>query len=452
MAVKLLNPSIASDPAMSARFVREGQAAARVNDPGVVGVTDFGQLPDGQAYLVMEIVEGRTLEEELDDTGALRPAEAVRIAVRVLAALEAAHVRGVVHRDLKPSNVFLAPGGQVKIADFGAALVSDARRSGTPTPASSSAAPRTWPPSRRSAAPPTTAPTSTRSAACSTGMLSGQPPFEARTLVEVLRQQVEQSPPAVTSPHAALPAVLVEAVDRALAKDPDDRFRSAGDMRAVLEQALARLGGGERREATPMSGLPTVLVVDADPAARKAVAAALPSERQRLIYAASADAALHLLDAEPVSVLVAELVLPGPGGLSVLAEARRTHPEVARVVLTAAAELEAAVQAINEAEVLRFLHKPVEPAELRAAVADALAWAESAGAAPAAARRRTSRNARSTRSRPPTPACSPRPPARTATASRPTGSRPSPSGSRRRRWDPCWRAAGARTAAGPPVH
>ena len=130
-----------------------------------------------------------------------------------------------------------------------------------------------------------------------------------------------------------------------------------------------------------MRGLPTVLVVDADPAARKAAAAALPSERHRLIYAASADAALHLLDAEPVSVLVVEVALPGPSGLSVLAAARRTHPEVARVVLTAAAELESALRAINEAEVLRFLNKPVEPAELRAAVDDALAWAESAGAA-----------------------------------------------------------------------
>jgi len=78
-------------------------------------------------------------------------------------------------------------------------------------------------------------------------MLSGQPPFKARTLVEVLRQQVEQAPLPVTSPHAALPALLVEAVDRALAKNPDDRFRSAGDMRAALEQALARLGG-DRRE------------------------------------------------------------------------------------------------------------------------------------------------------------------------------------------------------------
>jgi len=134
-----------------------------------------------------------------------------------------------------------------------------------------------------------------------------------------------------------------------------------------------------------MSALPTVLVVDADPAARKAAAAALPSERYRLIYAGSADAALRLLVAEPVSVLIAELVLPGPGGLSVLAEARRTRPEVARVVLTAAAELTAAVQAINEAEVLRFLRKPVDPAGLRAAVDDALGWAESANAA---ARRR----------------------------------------------------------------
>ena len=249
VAVKLLNPSIASDPAMSARFVREGQAAARVNDPGVVGVTDFGQLPDGQAYLVMEIVEGRTLEEELDDTGALRPAEAVRIAVRVLAALEAAHVRGVVHRDLKPSNVFLVPGGQVKIADFGAALVNDARRSGRTDAGLVLGSPAYMAPEQALGRA-----TDDRADLYSLGcvlyrMLSGQPPFKARTLVEVLRQQVEQSPPAVTSPHAALPAVLVEAVDRALAKNPDDRFRSAGDMRAVLEQALARLGGGERREA-----------------------------------------------------------------------------------------------------------------------------------------------------------------------------------------------------------
>jgi serine/threonine-protein kinase len=246
VAVKLLNPSIASDPAMTSRFAREGRAAALVNDPGVVGVTDFGQLADGRAYLVMEIVEGRTLEDVLQ-AGALPPAEAVRIAVRILVALEAAHVRGVVHRDLKPSNVFLAPGGQVKIADFGAALVDDARRSGRTDAGLVLGSPAYMAPEQALGRA-----TDDRADLYSLGcvlyrMLSGNPPFQARTLVEVLRQQIEQAPGPVSSPHGALPVVLVEAVDRALAKGPDDRFRSAGDMRAVLEQALARLGG-ERRE------------------------------------------------------------------------------------------------------------------------------------------------------------------------------------------------------------
>jgi DNA-binding NtrC family response regulator len=127
-----------------------------------------------------------------------------------------------------------------------------------------------------------------------------------------------------------------------------------------------------------VTNLDVVLVVDADPAARRAAAAALPADRYRLVYAASADAALHLLVTEPVSVLVTELVLPGPGGLSVLVEARRARPYVARIVVTAAPELEAAVEAINAAEVLRFLRKPLESADLRAAVDDALAWAAAA--------------------------------------------------------------------------
>jgi serine/threonine protein kinase len=241
-------PPAAEPSGMAARFVREGRAAALVNDPGVVGVTDFGQLPDGQAYLVMEVVEGRTLEEEIVRAGALPPAEAVRLAVRILAALETAHVRGVVHRDLKPSNVFIAPGGQVKIADFGAALVADARRSGRTDADLVLGSPAYMAPEQALGRE-----TDDRADLYSLGcvlyrMLSGRPPFQARTLVEVLRQQVEQAPEPVTSPHGPLPALLVEAVDRALAKSPEDRFRSAGEMRGVLEQALARLPGGERRE------------------------------------------------------------------------------------------------------------------------------------------------------------------------------------------------------------
>ncbi len=250
VAVKVLNPSIAYDPDMSARFVREGRAAALVNDPGVVGVTDFGSLPDGRSFLVMEWVEGRTLEEALGEGGTLAPAEAVRVTLRILVALEAAHVRGVVHRDLKPSNVFLTTGGQVKIADFGAALVDDPLRGVRTEAGIILGTPAYMAPEQALALP-----TDARADLYAVGgilfrVLSGAPPFRAAALLEVLRQQIEDTAPPVTSPHGSLPDVLVGCVARALAKRPDDRFRNAGEMRAVLELALVLLAGTASPEAS----------------------------------------------------------------------------------------------------------------------------------------------------------------------------------------------------------
>jgi serine/threonine protein kinase len=249
VAVKLLNPSIAFDPEMSARFVREGRAAALANHPGIVGVTDFGTLPDGQAFLVMELVEGKTLEEALGEGGTLPPAEAVRVVLKILAALEAAHVRGVVHRDLKPSNVFLTPEGQVKIADFGAALVDDHLR-GTGTDAGLILGTPAYMAPEQALARPTDQRADLYSLGCILfRVLSGAPPFRAAALVEVLRKQIEDPAPPVTSPHRPLPDLLVGSVAKALAKQPDDRFRSAAEMRAVLELALLLLDGAEKAES-----------------------------------------------------------------------------------------------------------------------------------------------------------------------------------------------------------
>jgi serine/threonine-protein kinase len=248
VAVKLLNPSIAYDPGMSARFVREGRAAALVNDPGVVGVTDFGTLPDGRSFLVMEWVEGQTLEESLGEGGTLPPAEAVRVVLKILAALEAAHVRGVVHRDLKPSNVFLAPGGQVKIADFGAALMDDPLR-GTKTEAGLILGTPAYMAPEQALALPTDARADLYAVGCILfRVLSGAPPFRATALLEVIRKQIEDTAPPVTSPHAPVPEPVAECVARALAKRPDDRFRSAAEMRTVLGRTLPLLGGLERAE------------------------------------------------------------------------------------------------------------------------------------------------------------------------------------------------------------
>jgi serine/threonine protein kinase len=250
VAVKLLNPSIAYDPEMSARFVREGRAAALVNDPGVVGVTDFGTLPDGRSFLVMEWVEGQTLEEALGEGGTLPPTEAVRVVLKLLTSLEAAHVRGVVHRDLKPSNVFLTPEGLVKIADFGAALMDDPLR-GHKTEAGLILGTPAYMAPEQALGLPTDARADLYAVGCILfRVLSGAPPFRGGALLEVLRKQIEDVAPAVTSPHGPLPDVVAGCVARALAKRPDDRFRTAAEMRAVLELAMVLLGGAEKQEGS----------------------------------------------------------------------------------------------------------------------------------------------------------------------------------------------------------
>lgn len=130
-----------------------------------------------------------------------------------------------------------------------------------------------------------------------------------------------------------------------------------------------------------MSARPTVLVVDADAEARRAAAEALAGDAWRIVYAANVEAATRRLAEEPVSVIVAEIAGPGPSGLLLLAEARRVHPDVARVATAVDADVDVALRTINDAEVLRFLRKPVGAAQLREAAEAGLAWSESMRAA-----------------------------------------------------------------------
>jgi len=136
----------------------------------------------------------------------------------------------------------------------------------------------------------------------------------------------------------------------------------------------------------------TVLVVDADPATARAALAVLPGELYRVLGTADARQALATLGGQRVDVLVSEIVLPDDSGLHLLVEARRLHPAVPRLALTAVEEFSTAVAAINEAEVFRFLRKPVDGVALRAAIDEALARADAThdvhGARDAAERRR----------------------------------------------------------------
>ena len=124
VAVKILHPHMADDPALRARFHTEAVAAARLVDPAIVAIYDTC-ADDGTEAIVMELVRGRTLREFLDDRGHLDPVEVVHIGSQVASALSCAHRAGIVHRDVKPANILLSDDGRVLVTDFGIAKVLD---------------------------------------------------------------------------------------------------------------------------------------------------------------------------------------------------------------------------------------------------------------------------------------------------------------------------------------
>ena len=223
------------DPSVRRRFEREARAMALVNHPNVVAVYDAGE-EDGRPYLVMELVDGPTLRDELDRRGRFDPDRAVAIAADVAAGLAAAHDRGIVHRDVKPSNVFVTPSGPAKIGDFGIARVT-ADPSITRTGEVFGSAPYVAP--ERIVGRPVDGRADLYSLGCVLfEMLAGRPPFEGDDPVALTYRHVHQTPPAVGATRPDVPPPLSLLVERLLAKDPDDRPSSAADLGPALRSSL----------------------------------------------------------------------------------------------------------------------------------------------------------------------------------------------------------------------
>ncbi|MGQ1837113.1 Stk1 family PASTA domain-containing Ser/Thr kinase [Kocuria turfanensis] len=231
VAVKLMHPHLAEDPAAADRFVREARAAARLSHPHVVSVLDQGHAADGVPYLVMEHVEGSTLRDLLRRRGALTAREALEVMEAALDGLAAAHRAGLVHRDVKPENVLIAAGGRVTVADFGLTRAVDQHTvSGTVLGTVGYASPELVTGQR----------VDTRADVYSAGivlfeLLCGRRPFEGAPLA-VARAHAEGRVPDLRSVDPGVPGALARLVARATARDPEDR---PADAREMLEQLRA---------------------------------------------------------------------------------------------------------------------------------------------------------------------------------------------------------------------
>jgi eukaryotic-like serine/threonine-protein kinase len=250
VAVKTLRADLARDQTFQARFRREAQSAASLNNPSIVAVYDTGEdMTSGVPvpFIVMEFVDGRTVRDLLIEGHRLLPERILEIISGVLRALEYSHQAGIVHRDIKPGNVMVTRNGDIKVMDFGIArAMSDAQATMTQTAQVIGTAQYLSPEQARGER------VDARSDLYSTGclmyeLLTGRPPFTGDSPVAIAYQHVRENPIPPSRLNPDIPPWGDAIVLKAMAKSPNDRYQTAAEMQADIQRAAS----GMRVAATP---------------------------------------------------------------------------------------------------------------------------------------------------------------------------------------------------------
>ncbi|BBY85920.1 Stk1 family PASTA domain-containing Ser/Thr kinase [Mycolicibacterium tokaiense] len=247
VAVKVLRADLARDPSFYLRFRREAQNAAALNHPAIVAVYDTGEAETATGplpYIVMEYVDGVTLRDIVHNDGPMPPKRAIEVIADACQALNFSHQHGIIHRDVKPANIMISKTGAVKVMDFGIARALADSHSVTQTAAVIGTAQYLSPEQAKGES------VDARSDVYALGcvlyeVLTGEPPFVGDTPVAVAYQHVREDPVPPSARRSSIPPELDAVVLKALAKNPDNRYQSAAEMRSDL----VRVHSGQPPEA-----------------------------------------------------------------------------------------------------------------------------------------------------------------------------------------------------------
>lgn len=234
VALKILRAEFAHDEQFRTRFLRESRAAAGLEEPHVVPIHDWGEI-DGNLYIDMRLVRGHTLHD-LISTGPLEPRRAVSIVEQIASALDAAHARGLIHRDVKPQNIIVTSADFAYLLDFG---IAQAQGDSSLTQADTRIGSFSYMAPERFGDEPCTPAADIYSLACVLyEALTADAPFPTHSNEQLIAAHLTTPPPRPSTAHSGVPTSLDTVIARGMAKEPDDRYGSAGALGRAAKRAL----------------------------------------------------------------------------------------------------------------------------------------------------------------------------------------------------------------------
>ena len=405
VAIKAINKSMLDEAELAhvmARFRHEAQAVGRLTHPRIVAIYDYGEDGD-HAYIVMELVQGRSLYDHLAQPAAYDVRESGEIIAQLLEALGYCHAEGVIHRDIKPSNILVNSDGRIKLSDFGIAHIESSELTklgevlGTPY----------------YMAPEQFMGTEVDHLAdlyavgvIAYELLTGQKPFTGNT-ANVMRQALNERPRNPSEVKPELGTGFDAVLQKALAKKREERYGSAREFaeafaaavaatlaRPTAPAAAAATGPGIARAARLIHAAPQAPVAPEPPPPTLYPAPSRSGRKARLLFVddeerivnalksvfrhgyhvfatTSGQQALDFLKKFPVEVVVSDQRMPEMTGVEMLRQAKELAPQTVRILLTGYSDLAAIVGSINDGEVFRFISKPWDNAEIQRTIAEA---------------------------------------------------------------------------------